>query len=249
MGGLNPFMPLKRADLVIVDGRVSKEIINSLEKLNIDVVLTKKCDKLYEAISYHPDILMHPINSNTLIIEPEEYDYYNDLLKNRPIKILKGEKKLKSNYPDNIAYNVARLSNYAIHNFKYTDEKLMYYLKKQGLQFINVNQGYSKCSVAIIDNNALITSDNSIAKKCDEHKIDVLKINEGFILLPGLNYGFIGGSLSAISESELTFSGIYSHHPDFFKIKTFLKKYEKKEFILSRDKIIDIGSIIPLSYN
>jgi len=249
MSVANPFVPRYKANLVIVDGRASQEIISNLKKQKLEVVLTCKCNELYEAISYHPDIVMHPINSNTLIVAPNVYDYYSDALSQRGIKLIKGEKKLERNYPDNIAYNVARVSSYALHSFKYTDEKLKFYLRKEGLQFIDVKQGYTKCSTAIINNNAIITSDPSIYKACTKLEVDVLFIRNGYIKLPGLDYGFIGGTTGLISEKKLLFSGKIDDHPDSKQIKYFLEKHDVLPIILSNEKIIDIGSIIPLTYN
>ena len=245
----NPFIPIRKVKAVIIDGRVDENIINTLTKLNIRVIKTVKCEELYDAISYHPDIVMHPIDYQTLIIAPNVYDYYKDMLKNTSIKLIKGERKLKRNYPENIAYNVARVSRYAIHNFKYTDEKLKYYLENLGIEFINVKQGYSKCSTCIVSDNAIITSDPSIYKECKEYLIDTLFINSGYIDLPGLDYGFIGGATGFISDIQLAFTGEYQHHPNFLDINVFLKKYGKKPVILNNKKIIDIGSIIPLVYN
>lgn len=249
MSSINPFLPNGKADIVIMDGRVDKEILNNIKKFGVEIILTIKCNELYEAISYHPDVVMHPINHKTLIVAPNIFDYYKDIFADKPIKLIKGEKKLNRNYPNDIAYNVARVSRYAIHNVKYTDEKLKYYLKKEGVEFIDVKQGYSKCSIATIGEREIITSDPSIIKKCSNYDINILSIEEGFIDLPEMKHGFIGGSTGVISKDQVLFTGTYEHHPDSEKIKNFLKKYGKTLKFLSNKKIIDIGSIIPFKYN
>lgn len=246
MSGVSPFIPLKKSNIAIVDGRVPQGIIDSLESHKLETILTCKCEELYEAISNHPDIVIHPINRNTLIIAPNVYDYYVDLLKNKGLNLIKGEKKLLRNYPDNVAYNVARVGNYAIHNFKYTDEKLKFYLGKEGIDFIDVKQGYSKCSVSIINDKAIITSDSSIYKKCIGMDIDALLIRSEAIKLPGLNYGFIGGATGLMSPNELLITGSLDTHPDGAHIKNFMAKYGVFPIILSNKEIIDIGSIITL---
>lgn len=244
----NPFIPYKKADTVIVDGR-GKKIIDKLVHMGINVIPTIKHEKLYEAISYHPDIILHPINYTTLIVEPSMFYYYKDKLRNTNIKLIKGEKHLGKKYPDNIAYNVARVSKYAIHNLKYTDEKLLYYLKKEGIEFIDVNQGYTKCSIANLSENTIITSDPSIYNKALKYGIDVLYIKEGFIKLPGLDYGFIGGTCGLLRKKEILFTGKYEKHIDYNNIEKFLKKHEVKPIFLSNKEIIDLGSIIPLLCN
>lgn len=245
--GQNPFIPKGKANVLIVDGR-AKDIIKKLKFLNVEVIPTIKCEELYDAISYHPDIVIHPIKHDTLVVAPNVFYYYKNAFKGTDIKVIEGEKRLGHEYPHNIAYNVARISKYAIHNFKYTDEKLKYYLEKQGLNLVNVKQGYSKCSTTILNDKAIITSDYSIYKALRETTIDVLLIEQGFIDLPGFNYGFIGGTTGLLSPSELIFTGKYDSHPDKLTINIFLEKYGLTPIFLRNKKIIDLGSIIPLKY-
>ncbi|MBS4536286.1 hypothetical protein GOQ29_11720 [Clostridium sp. D2Q-14] len=243
---LNPFLPYKKPDIVILDGRIDKEINDYFERLGICVIKTRKHEGLYNAVSYHPDMILAPIDSNTIIVSPKEFYYYKELLSKYNITVLKGEKELSRNYPYNIAYNIARVGDNAIHNFKYTDEKLKYYFKKMNIQLINTKQGYTKCSTSIISNEAIITSDIGIKNSLENTKIEVLTIEPGYIDLPGLNYGFIGGSTGSIDNKYIFFSGDYSNHPDKEKIDNFLNINGKIPKILSNKKIIDIGSIIPL---
>lgn len=243
----NPFIPKSFANLAIIDGRASENIISSMNKLNIEIVKTIKCDELLEPISYHPDMVMHPIDYNTLIVAPNVFEYYNEILSKKGIKVIKGERDLSCKYPNDIAYNVGRTKGYAIHNFKYTDELLMYYLKRKGLELINIEQGYTKCSMAIIDENALITSDYPLYRQLTSCGIDVLLIHPGNIDLKGFNYGFIGGSCGNLSKDTIVFTGELKFHPDAVKIEKFIKKYNKKILILSNDKIIDLGTIICLN--
>ncbi|MBZ2175596.1 hypothetical protein K8M07_10150 [Schnuerera sp. xch1] len=242
----NPFVPNRYTNTVIVDGRISTEMFNTLQKLNLKVVPTIQCKEVSESISYHPDIVLHPINHNTVIVAPNVFDYYKEKLFGMGIKIIKGETKLTEEYPSDIAYNIARVHNFAIHNFKYTDEKLKYYLKKENLEFIHVEQGYTKCSIAIISNKAIITADYPIYRKLTKLGIDSLLIEPGYIKLEGYPYGFIGGTCGNISKESIVFSGKLIEHPDRFKIIKFLKKYKKDIIYLSNDIIRDIGSLISL---
>ena len=242
----NPFIPQLFANLAIIDGRASEAIIKNLERLNIDVIKTIKCDDVSEPIAYHPDIVMHPINRNTIIVAPNVYDYYRECFLKKGIKIIKGERYLSCKYPEDVAYNVGRIYGYAVHNFKYTDEKLLFYLKKSGLELINVKQGYSKCSIAIVDEKAIITSDYSIYTELNNLDVDVLLIEPGHILLEGYNYGFIGGACGNLSKDIIVTTGDFNLHPDYEKIINFLKKYKKNLLILNNDVIIDFGTIICL---
>ena len=244
----NPFIPKKRANTIIIDGRVDLDSRGKLQKLGLNIIPTIKCKEVSKPISYHPDIVMHPINYNTLIIAPNVFDYYEELFYGMDIKIIKGDTQLAKNYPMDIAYNVGRIGNFAIHNLKYMDEKLKFYLKKEGLEFINVKQGYTKCSMAIIDENAVITADYPIYEKLKKIGFDTLLIEPGFIQLEGYTYGFIGGTCGNLSKEEMVFSGKFIDHPDKAKILSFLKKYNKKILWLSNTKVQDIGTIISLYF-
>lgn len=244
---MNPFVPLKSADLVIVDGRISKEIQENLEKLGLEILKTIKCEEVHESISYHPDIVIHPVNHKTLIVAPNVFEYYRYKLKNKGINIIKGEKVLSSKYPNNISYNVGRLSDLAIHNFKYTDEVLKYYLKKENLNFINVKQGYSKCSLSLVNSKVGITSDIPMYKKLTELGYKILLVEPGNIFLPHQNYGFIGGTNGNLSESKSIISGSLKDHPNESQILNFFENNNVELKFLSKEKIIDLGTIITLN--
>jgi len=244
---MNPFIPIKYADVVIVDGRIYESACKIFKKMNIKVIPTVPCREVQEPVSYHPDIVMHPINHKTLMVAPNIFEYYYDSLSRLGIKIIKGEKKLDKKYPDDIAYNVGRISNFAIHNLKYTDEKLIYYLKKENVELVHVEQGYTKCSMAIVDENAIITSDYPIYKKLTRKGIDVLLISPGHIRLDGYDYGFIGGTCGNLSNDTIVFSGKFSKHPDSEKMMKFMEKYNKHIISLDNEELIDVGTIISLN--
>ncbi len=243
----NPFLPIDYANVVIVDGRIYDKANKVFKNMNIKVIPTIPCKEVQEPISYHPDIVMHPVNHKTLIVAPNVFDYYYESLSKLGIKLIEGEKKLDKEYPDDIAYNVGRIYNFAVHNFKYTDEKLKFYLKKENLEFINIKQGYTKCSMAIIDEKAIITSDYPMYKKLAALGIDVLHIRPGYIRLDGYDYGFIGGTCGNLSTRDIVFSGKFSKHPDEEKIIKFLKKYKKKIIWLDNEEALDVGTIISLN--
>lgn len=243
---MNPFIPLKKANIAIVDGRIDSEIENNLKKLGLEVIKSIKCEEVDESIAYHPDIVLHPIDYNTLIVAPNVYEYYKDKLQKKGIKLIKGEHFLGREYPADIAYNVGRLNNIAIHNFKYTDEVLKFYLKKGNLTLVNVKQGYSKCSLAIVNEKSAITSDRPIYEKLTSLGYNILLIEAGYISLEGQKYGFIGGTNGSLSNSESIISGSLDHHPNKNQILNFYKENNVKLTFLSSKNILDIGTIITL---
>lgn len=245
---MNPFIPLNPADIVIIDGRVGQEMINNLKKMNIKTIIpTIKCREVEESISYHPDIVIHPIDHNTLVISPSVFDYYDKKLKGLGIKIIKGNTYLGRNYPSDIAYNVGRVGNIALHKILHTDKIVKNHLKSENIKLVNIKQGYSKCAIAIVDFNSAITSDKTIYNCLLGLGFDALLISAGHIILKGQKYGFIGGATGNFDRDTMLFSGSLDEHPDKNKIKNFIKQKGIEIIYLSKEKLIDIGTIICLN--
>lgn len=242
----NPFIPIKKANTVIIDGRLGKKLVKKLEGLNFKVIPTIECREVAQPIAYHPDIVMHPINHNTMVIAANVFDYYEEILKRMGIRPIRGESYLDKTYPLDISYNVGRIGNYAIHNTRHTDEKLKFYLKKEGIDLVHVEQGYSKCSMALVGPGAIVTADLPIHKLVKDLGYESLLIEPGYIGLEGYPYGFIGGTCGKISKDSILLSGSLDKHPDKNKIENFIKKHNKSIIWLSNDKIEDLGTIISL---
>ncbi|MEG0855954.1 MAG: hypothetical protein RSG52_05705 [Terrisporobacter sp.] len=240
------FIPSGKISLALVDKRITKPMEEYLNKININIIKSETCKETYDAISCHPDISTLKINNNNIIVAPNVYEYYYYLLSPFGFNVIKGDSHIKNKYPKNIQYNVVILGKYAIHNFNYTDTKIINYIERNNFIKINVKQGYCKCSICIVDENSIITSDEGIYKEVKKHNIDCLLIEKGHIDLFKMNYGFIGGCSGLISKNDLVFFGDISKHPDFDKIKDFTKSKNKNLISLSNENLLDLGSLIPL---
>lgn len=240
------FIPQKKINLALVDNRITSEMTNTLKKLNIDTIKTSKCENTYDAISYHPDITLIKLNDNNILVCPNMYEYYNKILSPLGFNVIKGNSFIEKKYPNNVQYNAAILGDKIIHNFNFTDEKLLNYVHENNFKKIHVNQGYCKCSICIVDENSIITSDEGIYKEVIEHNIDCLLIEKGHIDLFELNYGFIGGCSGLIDDNTLAFFGDISNHPNYKEIENFIKSKNKNIICLSKENLLDLGSLIPL---
>ncbi|WP_297134699.1 DUF6873 family GME fold protein [Terrisporobacter sp.] len=240
------FIPENKILIALVDKRITIDMKNKLNNLNINIIESSPCIETYDAISCHPDVTLLKINDNNIIVAPNVYDYYSEKLVPLGFNIIKGNSFIKNKYPYNIGYNVAIFGKYAIHNFKYTDKKILEFLDKNNFIKINVKQGYCKCSICIVDESSIITSDEGIYKEVMKHDIDCLLIEKGHIDLFDLNYGFIGGCSGLISKDDLMFFGDISKHPNYNEIKKFIESKNKNIISLSTEKLLDLGSLIPL---
>lgn len=230
-------------NISFVDYRLTEKQMHLLLNEGLDIIKIPKSNNLYDAISGHPDIQLNIINSKKIILAKNS-NLSLEILNKHHIEFEYSSKELEEKYPKNIFLNAVNLKNFFIHNLKFTDKNLLKHVSDKEL--INIKQGYSKCSIAIVNNNALITSDLGIYNALKKYPIDVLLIPAGDIVLPGLSYGFIGGTCGLISEDKMAFLGNLKNHSYGNDIKNFLFKHNVEPIYLDEGKLIDRGSILTL---
>lgn len=228
--------------ICFVDYRTTENEINSLKKLNYDVIKIPKDNNLYEAINGHTDIQLNIINKNTIIVNKNINLSFKELLKAKNINFIESESTLSSKYPNNISLNAYITENYLVHNLKFTDKKILEYCKNK--KSINVNQGYTKCSILPLREKAIITNDTGIYNTLKNENFDILLLPFGDIELSGFNYGFIGGVGGMISSDSMAFFGSLDNYAFGNEVKKFLYKYDIKPIYLSNTKLIDRGSLL-----
>jgi hypothetical protein len=230
-----------------IDYRATNEELVNLSKLNMNPILIPKCDQVYKAICGHPDIQLNVLKNKTsdkIVVQKNIPKSFKEILKTNNINYIVSKKSLSHTYPDNIILNSLILENYFIHNLKYTDKTL---LKSQiSKTNINVPQGYTKCSILPVRDNVLITSDKGIYNSLKNYNFHILLLPVGDILLPSLNYGFIGGAGGMISNDRMAFFGDLDSYKWGDQIKKFLFKYDVLPIALRKGKLIDRGSLLTL---
>lgn len=232
---------------VIVDRCTSANIFDGLIENNIDFIKSFDIKNLYAPVNTHPDMQIHFLDDDFAVVAPVAYDYYREALP-KSITLVKGKANPGSTYPFDIAYNVARVGKRIIGKLDYIDPVLKDIYHSKGYELINVNQGYAKCSLCIVDDNSVITEDEGLSKALSG-KIDVLKITPGYVLLPGFENGFLGGASGFVGDKKLAFCGDITLHPDFLSIKSFIKERNVDIINLSSTKLQDFGSILHFGKN
>lgn len=136
------------------------------------------------------------------------------------------------------------------------------------MKVIGVNQGYTRCTCLPVDNNSFITSDEGLAKVLEGQGADVLQISPGHILLPGFDYGFIGGCAGHIyvkgfleniypedidpesnvpmEQRAIIFNGDLTSHPDSDRIIDFIQTRNILPVYFTDYPLEDIGSILAI---
>ncbi|PYG89219.1 hypothetical protein LY28_01042 [Ruminiclostridium sufflavum DSM 19573] len=242
-----PNLPTDAVTAVIIDGRASFEIKNALMQRNILIIQTLPHPEVYSAIAYHPDIMLHHIEDNLMVYAPNTPKPLTDQLSEMGFKLKEGHTVLKDRYPGTIAYNVARVGKYAFHNTKYTDPVVRELLEEAGVKFIDVKQGYAKCLTCIVNENSIITSDKDIHSKAAAAGIDALLIEpDKAIRLEPFDMGFIGGATGLLGKNKLAFAGNLSFHKNFKEILSFLSLKCSDMVMLNDERLMDLGTIIPI---
>ncbi|MGE5678101.1 MAG: DUF6873 family GME fold protein [Pseudomonadota bacterium] len=241
-----PFIPEGNVNLAVIDYRMPMAMEEKLNSMGVECIRTTRCKDLYESVDGHPDMLLQHVGGNRIILAPNIYEEMAPVLSKKGFAVTKGATWLARNYPGNIAYNILRLGNKAFHCFRHTDDILLKALKNESTKMINVKQGYTKCSVCVLDSNTIITSDLKLSKAAEENGIECLLIKPGGIVLKGLNYGFIGGASGLLADKKVVFTGSPKSLEDHNVLIEFLDKKGFEMVTLSEGEMEDYGSIIPL---
>lgn len=205
----------------------NKILIDYLCKLDYQLEFIASDGIVDPGISNHPDVFLCKmgISDNSPIFFASNGDLGHD-------------------YPLDVAFNAACTGKYFIHNLAYTNEKLLHAAKMMDMILVDVRQGYTKCSVVVVDETSIITYDTGIANACAAIRgLDVLLIAPGFVRLDGYDTGFIGGASGRVGN-EIIFNGDLWSHPDFNSIVKFIERRGLTCKWFSDYKLTDIGSIL-----
>ncbi|MDP4089142.1 MAG: hypothetical protein Q8930_07740 [Bacillota bacterium] len=226
----------------IVDCRLTENERTSLSKLGLNIILCPKSSDAYEAISSHPDIQIFFVNYKNVIVQKYMEPEFINVLKSSGLTIHLSSKGLAHKYPHDIILNCLKLGDLFLHNLKYTDEAVIDNLSGD-IKRINVNQGYTKCSTAVVSDRAIITSDPGICRSLIDNGIDVLYLPPGGIILEGLDYGFIGGTCGLLDKHNMAFFGSLDRYIYGKEVKDFLKKHKIDYHYLMESKLVDRGTL------
>lgn len=245
------------AKYAVVDFRmrtVEKEYIKSL---GYEIIENGFNLNTYDEIASHPDIYYLKIG-DMVFSAPEKKGVL-------PFNTVSCTTPIGMEYPTDIPYNVCIVGNNAIHNFKYTDNIVKFYLERHEYNLINVEQGYSNCSTCVLDDNSCITSDIGIAKALMDNGIDTLYVCEPDIKLKerlsklfkddkrmafidSKMQGFIGGALVRLGDTVVLFGDV-SNLVNGTKIMRFIEKKGLKFHHFEGLDIVDYGGVLEVNEN
>ncbi len=238
-----PNLPKGKVNAVICTDR-DKAVSDFFKAKGITVLSNQPNPDIDPAVSFHADMAALHTGKNNIVLDKRQKELKEELIR-IGFTVYETETEIKGSYPDDIRLNVAVMGDFVFGNISYTDKNALNLLSDK--EQVTVKQGYTKCSVLAVNENAAITDDEAICRKMHEKGIDCLLITKGDISLPGHGYGFIGGSSGKISETEIVFFGDAAKHRDFPLIQSFLQKHGCTFLCTDNGPLRDIGGIIPLT--
>lgn len=241
----NPSVPEAKVQAVIA-GKGMKPYAERLQKCGVEILYTQTCNRVGPFVANHADLSCFYGGKGNFLLESGQADLCTALTKiGASCRFL--EQDLQANYPQDVLLNCVKLKDFLICNRKTVAAEILQAAEKECLTVIDVPQGYTKCSVCVVNDNAVITEDTAIYRALEKCGIAVLPIQKGNVTLHGFPYGFIGGCGGLISSEMLAFTGNIERHGDYNRILHFLEQNKIKPLCLSDGLLTDIGSILPIT--
>ena len=237
------------AGTVIIGEKYCNMLRNGVENWGINVLPMPDNPCIDARLSGHADLSVLHLGGNRLLLAPYlKGSSFSQQLGNMGFDLEFADIEQSALYPNDAQMNVCILGNKVIYNPQTGSDAIVKYLTiGNGAIQVSSRQGYSRCSVCVVNDNAIITADEGIYRSAEAHGIDVLKIQPGYIDLPGFDYGFIGGASFKISATKLAFTGRLDSHPDAERITEFASLHNVDIVYITDKQAFDIGGAIPIT--
>ena len=233
---------------VITEKRISTEAVTALAKYGFEPILLPPADYLSPPVASHTDMLIF-MGFGRLFCHRRYYESNSALIDRiatlSGLELILSDETTGEKYPLDVLFNACLVGNRLICNEKTVSRLILEAARGLYYEIVSVSQGYTKCSVAVVSEDAIITADKAISKACSNAGIDVLMVAEGHITLPPYDFGFIGGA-GGVCRDKVYFCGSLDSHPDSKSIKEFCAKHLKNAASLSDEELFDVGTIFIL---
>ena len=227
---------------LLIGKRYEPELAQSLGAHGIEVIWLPDNRDIDPRLAGHADLSVF-VGQGHVVAAKGVYPVIVNLLTNRGYTVIEAERKQGPVYPNDVGLCVCATGKYTLYDPKTVDPAVAPLL---GGKLVSVNQGYTRCAAAVVDDHSIITADAGVSRAAKNAGMDVLDIEPGYIELKGYGHGFIGGASFKISDNTVAFTGKLTEHPDGGHIYEFLAKHGQKALILTDRPIFDVGGAIAL---
>lgn len=235
-----PHLPQGKVRQLIVGEKYKKVLESALLERKVSAIWLKNNTFVDERLAGHCDLTAVHLGKNILAVQEDraiDCEYINN------IELIRTAAPPKPEYPYDAKLNICIVGDKLIYNPKSADKQIVSLFNGRRLC---CKQGYTKCSVCVVDEDSLITADRKIAAIASSAGMNVLQVSEKLAALDGFEHGFIGGASFKISRNEMAFTGVISNAAERSRIESFLNERGVSAVYLTDEPLFDIGSAIPI---
>lgn len=232
-------LPRRKVSAAVI-GKCGKVLESFISSFGIELLFAEENTKIDPAIGNHADVNVLYLGGGTVVLDGSQHSLA-ERLRLRGFKTVFVSDPVCGLYPGDCRLNFALIAQRAFGKFAVADKSVQ---MLENVKKINVRQGYAKCSVCVVNENAIITDDVSIYKAARHENMHVLLCQKGSVMLSGHDYGFIGGACALTEERHLLFFGDITRHENFCQISDFLREEDCRFSFLKDYSLTDIGGIV-----
>ena len=235
--------------LAVLSQQAPVDLQNELRARGIAVCLLTPHPFLPPPVAHHPDMLLFVAPDAIFCTKSYAKIATNELAviaEYTHLPVCPIDRSVDAQYPADILLNAAPIGGRLFCLPRHTAPELTAH---PAYRVHPVRQGYAKCSILPVGQNALISEDPSICSAARQAELDVLQVTPGSVRLTGYPHGFLGGaaSFSPLAETDEIFvCGDLDRHPDAARIRAFCEQRKKQIIPLGKGPLTDVGTIFLL---
>lgn len=245
----NPNLP-ESAKVLILGEKYAKFLGKPLKNAGIEPVFAPDNQSVDYRLSGHADLSIFHLGGERFLLSAEQKgSALEKTLCDLGAEISFLSRPLAGAYPEDARLNVCSVGNALFYCKNSAERRIVDFFTSTSARLIEVKQGYTRCSVCVVNERSIITADRGIAKAALDAGFDSLLISQGYVNLDGFEYGFIGGAAFKLGRNRLAFTGVIDAHPDNDRILAFLHEKGVEPIFLTDLPVFDIGGAIPIIEN
>ena len=234
-------IPKSKVSAVLVDCKLNNRSCELLENQGIRVIKTRPLRSISNSTSTHPDMQLVRIDERTALVAAELADYYAELLPDYRLISIDG---IKLPYPNDCSLNFTVIGDRCF----ITENQFNTVRSVTDIRYkiVKIKQGYSRCSICILNENAIITADYGIIRAAKNVAMRAYYLPDESILLDGYRNGFWGGCCGLISPETVFFNGNIESLPCKTRLFDILKSEKITPLYCKDISLYDNGGFITL---